>query len=163
MYSNISQILLLYKTWGFHNKFDSTKSLGVYYWCVKIPQCRYMEHGLKYFTSYVQKHIAPLAMCYHPPLVRDKPLGAPASVKLGSCVSTVFFMNNLLASRVIVLCSLIVRFMGANMGPTCVLSAPDGPHVGPMNHAIWVVFRTSRFTHILQDYFTDIEQAWRIR
>ena len=25
---------------------------------------------------------------------------------------------------------------GANMGPTWVLSAPDGPHVGPMNHAI---------------------------
>ena len=27
----------------------------------------------------------------------------------------------------------------ANMGPTWVLSAPDGPHVGPMNLAIWVV------------------------
>ena len=25
---------------------------------------------------------------------------------------------------------------GANMGPTWVLSAPDGPHVGPMNRAI---------------------------
>ena len=25
---------------------------------------------------------------------------------------------------------------GANMGPSCVLSAPDGPHVGPMNLAI---------------------------
>ena len=25
---------------------------------------------------------------------------------------------------------------GANMGLTWVLSAPDGPHVGPMNHAI---------------------------
>ena len=25
---------------------------------------------------------------------------------------------------------------GANMGPTWVLSAPDGPHIGPMNHAI---------------------------
>ena len=25
---------------------------------------------------------------------------------------------------------------GANMGPTCVLSAPDGPHGGPMNLAI---------------------------
>ena len=28
---------------------------------------------------------------------------------------------------------------GANMGPTWVLSAPDGPHVGPMNLAIWGV------------------------
>ena len=26
---------------------------------------------------------------------------------------------------------------GANMGPTWVLLAPDGPHVGPMNLAIW--------------------------
>ena len=26
---------------------------------------------------------------------------------------------------------------GANMGPTWVLSAPGGPHVGPMNFAIW--------------------------
>ena len=34
-------------------------------------------------TNYVlcSKHIAPLSMCYKPPLVRDKPLGAPASVK----------------------------------------------------------------------------------
>ena len=28
---------------------------------------------------------------------------------------------------------------GANMGPTWVLSAPDGPHVGPMNLAIRIV------------------------
>ena len=27
---------------------------------------------------------------------------------------------------------------GTNMGPTWVLSAPDGPHVGPMNHAFRV-------------------------
>ena len=26
---------------------------------------------------------------------------------------------------------------GTNMGPTWVLPAPDGPHVGPMNLAIW--------------------------
>ena len=26
------------------------------------------------------------------------------------------------------------------MGPNWVLSAPDGPHVGPMNLAIWVYF-----------------------
>ena len=28
---------------------------------------------------------------------------------------------------------------GANMGPTWVLLAPDGPHVGPINFAIWEV------------------------
>ena len=41
-----------------------------------------MGHGLKLISFYVQKHIAALAMCDKPELVRDKPLGAPASVKL---------------------------------------------------------------------------------
>ena len=42
---------------------------------------------------------------------------------------------------------------GANMGPTWVLSAPDGPHVGPMNLAIrdhthgWVTVTTNRSYH----------------
>ena len=31
------------------------------------------------------------------------------------------------------------KVRGANMGPTWVLSAPDGTHVGPMNLAIRVV------------------------
>ena len=82
LYSNISQILLLYKTWGYDNKFDSAKSLGVSYWCVKIPQWGYVEYGLKHITCYVQIHIAPLAMCYNPPLVHDKPIGALPCVKL---------------------------------------------------------------------------------
>ena len=84
LYSNISQILLLYKTWGYYNKFDATKSLGACYWscwCIKIPQREYIGHGLKLITFYVQKHIAALAMCHIPPLAHDKPLGAPASVK----------------------------------------------------------------------------------
>ena len=82
MCSNVSQILLLYKKWGYCNEFYSAKLLGVCYWCVKIPQCGYMGHGLKLISFYVQKHIAALAMCHNPPLVRDKPLGVPTSVKL---------------------------------------------------------------------------------
>ena len=82
MYGNISQILLLYKTWGYYNKFDSTKLLGVCYWCVKIPQYAFTGHGLKVITFYVQKHIAALEMCHNQQLVCDKPLGVPASVKL---------------------------------------------------------------------------------
>ena len=45
----------------------------------------------------------------------------------------------------------------ANMGPTWVLSAPDGPHVGPMNLVIRDVccgLLLIKFTHIIQDYFT---------
>ena len=68
MYSNISQILLLYKMGGYYNKFDSMKSIGIYYLCVKMPKCRYMEHGLKHITFDVQKLLAPLPMCYNPPL-----------------------------------------------------------------------------------------------
>ena len=41
-----------------------------------------MGHGLKRIKFYVQKHIAALEMCHNQPLVCDKPLGAPASVKL---------------------------------------------------------------------------------
>ena len=39
---------------------------------------------------------------------------------------------------------------GTNMGPIWVLSAPDGPHVGPMNFAIWVIiqcWQSVSFTH----------------
>ena len=36
---------------------------------------------------------------------------------------------------------------GANMGPTWVLSAPDGPHVGPMNVAGVLIRRASGATH----------------
>ena len=43
------------------------KFLGVCYWYVKMPQCRCVEHGLQYITFYVQKHIAPLAVCSGPP------------------------------------------------------------------------------------------------
>ena len=58
------------------------KSLGVYYCCVKIPQCGYMEHGLKDVAFYVKKHIAPWAIYHNPQLVQEMPLGAPAFVRL---------------------------------------------------------------------------------
>ena len=43
------------------------KSLGVYDWYIKKPRCGYVEHGLEYFKSYVQKHIAHMAVCSGPP------------------------------------------------------------------------------------------------
>ena len=43
---------------------------------------------------------------------------------------------------------------GAKMGPTWVLSAPDGPHVGPMNLAIRDVFSCSVYWK-LYIYFTE--------
>ena len=47
LYGSISQIFLLYKTWGYYNKCDSTKSMGTYYWYVKIPQCGVRSMGQK--------------------------------------------------------------------------------------------------------------------
>ena len=50
-----------------------------------------MEHELENITFYAQNHIAPLAMCHNPAPVRDKPPGAPASVKpVYFCKSTKF-------------------------------------------------------------------------
>ena len=51
LYSNISQTLLLYKTWEYYK--NDYEILGVYYLYVKIPQCGYMEHGLKDIAFYV--------------------------------------------------------------------------------------------------------------
>ena len=65
---------------------------------------------------------------------------------------------------------------GANMGPTWVLSAPDGPHVGPMNLAIrgaeilqcWDVYKTQIYVHITSTKFnsqgvdTDIAESRKV-
>ena len=44
---------------------------------------------------------------------------------------------------------------GANMGPTRVLSAPCGPHVGPMSLAIWVSHDNKKDVQI------EIIQYWK--
>ena len=47
---------------------------------------------------------------------------------------------------------------GANMGPIWGRQDPDGPHVGPMNFAIWEFFVNScvPFSRILQVYCIEI-------
>ena len=124
MYSHISQLLLLYKMWRYYNKFDSTKSLGVYYWCVKIPQCKYMENGLKYITFYVQKHIVHLVMYYDTLLVHDKPLGAPTLVKLLNC-DCICVLKNTVVESVQRICSSIKWHWSHGQLMTA------GPHVVP--------------------------------
>ena len=51
------------------------------------------------------------------------------------------------------LSTLIARFMGTNMGPTWVLSAPDWPHVDRMNLAIRRVPWPCQVTGCCQPYF----------
>ena len=45
--------------------------------------------------------------------------------------------------------NIIFKVHGANMGPTWVLSSPDGPHVGPMNLAIRVIKQIFKH-HLIQ-------------
>ena len=66
------------------------------------PQCRYMEHGLNIIIFFVQKHIAGLVMCSNPGLVRDRSLGAPASVKL-AYVGNLMWVTQYLVSNKFVL------------------------------------------------------------
>ena len=60
---------------------------------------------------------------------------------LCKCVRVIYFLLQI-SCRSIVRDDLMTypdsKVHGANMGPTWVLSAPDGPHVGPMNLAIRV-------------------------
>ena len=58
------------------------KSLGICYWYVNMPLCDCVEHGLEYVTFYVKKHVTPLMVCSGPPLIQDKPIGAPTFVRL---------------------------------------------------------------------------------
>ena len=62
LYSNILQIMLLYKTWRCYSKFHSTKSLGVRYRCVKLSLCDDWENI--YTLSYYHHQIG--SMNYYP-------------------------------------------------------------------------------------------------
>ena len=49
---------------------------------------------------------------------------------------------------------------GANIGPTWVLSAPDGPHVGHMDLAIRCIMGTSWHGNTLQYWYFDSQIHW---
>ena len=50
-----------------------------------------------------------------------------------------------------------INVYGANMGPTWVLSAPDGPHIGPMNLAMrWSLYWNKSLVVVLKAYTWDV-------
>ena len=61
---------------GYYNKFDPTKSIGAYYWYVKIPQLGYVGHELKCIASYVKKHSNSSSLLQLPPGSRLATSGA---------------------------------------------------------------------------------------
>ena len=58
------------------------------YWYVKTLQCGYTEHGVNDIAFHIKKHRALRAICFNFPLVRDKPLEAPAFMILFYCFSS---------------------------------------------------------------------------
>ena len=117
---------------GYYNKFDSTESLEVYYWYAKIPQCRYMEHGLK-MLAFMFKNVRPnkqsvitLASSRH-------------AVRGARNLWLVYWHTSWIASPVETELRAVPdsKVRGANMGPIWGRQDPGGPHVGPMNFAIW--------------------------
>ena len=52
---------------------------------------------------------------------------------------------------------------GANMGPTWVPSAPDGPHVGPMNLAIRVSFPNAYHTVVLPQCWLQRQMCFYVK
>ena len=54
------------------------------------------------------------------------------------------------------------KIHGANMGSTWVLSAPDGPHVDPMNLAIGVCLISFWGTHAKVDHGCGHKKLWSI-
>ena len=82
LYSNISQILLLYKTWQYYIKFDYEIIGGTLLMCQNTTMGVNGASIIRY-SIYVQKHITPctVASVITSLLVHDKLLGTPTSVK----------------------------------------------------------------------------------
>ena len=87
LYSNISQILLLCKTWGYYNKFDIIKPFRG---CYRYVKRKYHNAGTGIYWAWIRIYYV---LCYYSafrglfwsPLVCDKPLEVPPFVKLAYC------------------------------------------------------------------------------
>ena len=69
-----------------------------------------------------------------------EPFSALLAVCAGNPSITCVFPSQRASDSVMLWCVPDSKVHGANVGPTWVLSAPDGPHVGPMNLAIRGVY-----------------------
>ena len=73
--------------------------------------------------------------CFHPYLVPD-----PCAV----CIAIYpgIWLKDVVQQQILILCP-DSKVHGANMGPIWGRQDPGGPHVGPINFAIWVGFYQS--------------------
>ena len=75
-------MLLVYKTWGYYNKFDSTKFVGDITDICQNTTIPVLYAWIKYIAFYVQKPVATRVVCYNFPLLHEKLLGPPTFVEL---------------------------------------------------------------------------------
>ena len=88
----MSQLLLLYKVWGYYNKFDYEILGGILLICqnAMVWVCR---AWIRIFFVWCPKTNSTLnGLVLEPPLVHDGPPGAPAFLKFAYC-SILFFLK----------------------------------------------------------------------
>ena len=95
---------------------------------------------LKYFEKYLTPTLIYIYIYNINIYLRNKEKLFSVRMFFSRCLNMLPFQTaNLMASGLDLWWPQIAMFMGPPMGPTWVLSAPDGPHFGPMNLAIRAV------------------------
>ena len=88
------------------------------------------RNSTDFISSILIKHLSFLLLIYHQGIINNNILALIINVHNLSSAGHMHIQN----SRLVITPDSKVH--GAYMGPTWVLSAPDGPHVGPMNIGI---------------------------
>ena len=92
-----------------------------------------------------------------PDRYRHKPIFAASHFREWKLHSTSHILCHLISNTTFITKIPYSKVHGVNMGPTWVLSAPDGPHVGPMNLAVRD-FTMDRLSANLQPPENSIEE-----
>ena len=92
----------------------------------------YILHDITYSTKVTVKHLVTCS--------KETPHTSPSQVSYGMLIVSVLQKMTAIHWEY----TPDSKVHGANMWPTWVLSAPDGPHVGPMNLAIRDCIKTMR-------------------
>ena len=108
-------------------------------------QIKYLYHKNLYSQASERKCIAAVAQMVRPFIVKPKVGVQMRMIAVAHAQSTLYILSRFVSwpstykERIP-----DSKVHGANMGPTWVLSAPVGPHVGPMNLAIRDAFHRVR-------------------
>ena len=81
------------------------------------------------------------------------------------CYSRFYCISFFIPENLWYIYPLVARFMGPTRGPSWDRQDPGGPHVGPMNFAIWVIILHSSFTGtgaiaVIEPCWTWVKSIW---